>query len=117
MFAARSIISLALALTAARASPINKLARRAPCASASGDAPYTVDCQTLQNAITCPNGIQGKAGGTVLLVHGTGSTGEESWANGPYIKLLPDRGPGFDVCWVTLPDRCASARARARNGP
>ncbi|CEQ40956.1 SPOSA6832_02643 [Sporobolomyces salmonicolor] len=56
-------------------------------------------------ALTCPNGLQKKAGGTVLLVHGTGSTGAETWANGPYMELLPSAGPGYDVCYVNLPER------------
>ncbi|KAF7971361.1 hypothetical protein HWV62_21394 [Athelia sp. TMB] len=54
-------------------------------------------------AITCPNGVQGKAGGIVFLVHGTASDGNGTWATGPYNLILPTVGPGYDICWVTLP--------------
>lgn len=93
----------------------------------SQDAPYSLSNDVYENAITCPNGIQGRDGGVVLLIHGTASTGSESvlsfrsspfannlgfrsWAEGPYIKLLPTdpNGPGFDVCWIDLPNRSLS---------
>ncbi|KZP01382.1 alpha/beta-hydrolase [Calocera viscosa TUFC12733] len=71
------------------------------------DAPFDVSTSTMAAALTCPNGIQGKRGGIVLLVHGTGSTGEESWAQSPYNELLPNDplGAGYDICWVDLPQR------------
>ncbi|KAF8330872.1 uncharacterized protein EI90DRAFT_1106712 [Cantharellus anzutake] len=69
----------------------------------TGDAPFSVDLSALESAVYCPNGIRKAAGGVVLLVHGTGSTGYESWANGPYGVYLPWAAPGFDVCWVDLP--------------
>ncbi|GEM10681.1 lipase B [Rhodotorula toruloides] len=76
------------------------------CASPSGDAgTYSQSCDTYAHTINCPNGLQKNAGGVVLLVHGTGSTGSETWDNGPYIQLLPNAGPGFDVCKITLPGR------------
>lgn len=56
----------------------------------------------MKEAITCPNGVQGAEGGVVLLVHGTGSNGRESWGKGPYIEILPSSGKGYDVCWVRL---------------
>jgi hypothetical protein len=40
--------------------------------------------------VTFPHGNQQKAGGIVFLVHGTGSTGEETWDIGPYTDVLPD---------------------------
>ncbi|EJU03247.1 alpha/beta-hydrolase [Dacryopinax primogenitus] len=51
-------------------------------------------------AITCPNGIQHKRGGTRF-------SHCESWAQSPYTILLPTDplGPGYDVCWVDLPER------------
>ncbi|KZP17512.1 alpha/beta-hydrolase [Athelia psychrophila] len=52
-------------------------------------------------AITCPNGVRGKAGGIVFLVHGTASDGNGTWATGPYNLILPT--VGYDICWVTLP--------------
>ncbi|KAM0748055.1 alpha/beta-hydrolase [Meredithblackwellia eburnea MCA 4105] len=71
----------------------------------TSDAPFSVSTSTMQSAITCPNGIQKKAGGVVLLVHGTGSTGSESWSGGPYDVVLPTAGKGYDICWVDLPGR------------
>ncbi|KAM0792091.1 hypothetical protein ACM66B_004795 [Microbotryomycetes sp. NB124-2] len=55
--------------------------------------------------LTCPNGIQRKAGGIVFLIHGTASNGQESWAKGPYVQVLPNKGKGYDVCWIDLPAR------------
>ncbi|KAL7421652.1 hypothetical protein Q5752_003421 [Cryptotrichosporon argae] len=75
------------------------------CASASGDAPYSLSCSDLESVITFPNGNQGKAGGIVFLVHGTGSTGEETWGSGPYYTILPDLGDGYDIAWFTSPTR------------
>lgn len=71
------------------------------------DAPYTVPVSTLSSAIECPSStpIGDAPGGVVLLVHGTGSTGEESWGSTPYASLLPQLSPGFDICWITLPGR------------
>ncbi|GAA5937201.1 hypothetical protein JCM1841_002324 [Sporobolomyces salmonicolor] len=74
-------------------------------ASKQNSGEYSLPCSTYSSALTCPNGLQKKAGGTVLLVHGTGSTGAETWANGPYMELLPSAGPGYDVCYVNLPER------------
>lgn len=36
------------------------------------DPAYSVPTSTLDRALSCPNGIKGKAGGIVFLVHGTG---------------------------------------------
>ncbi|GAA5920267.1 hypothetical protein JCM5296_004595 [Sporobolomyces johnsonii] len=66
---------------------------------------FSLPCSTYLAALTCPNGIQKNAGGVVLLVHGTGSTGAETWPNGPYMELLPSAGSGYDVCYVNLPER------------
>ncbi|GAA5848957.1 hypothetical protein JCM9279_004676 [Rhodotorula babjevae] len=108
----RGILSLlgSLALfhliAAAPVSPQALETRAALCRNVARNAgQFSLPCATYANSLTCPSGLNGKKGGVVLLVHGTGSTGEETWANGPYIKLLPSAGPGFDVCWVTLPDR------------
>ncbi|BGP34990.1 hypothetical protein JCM10296v2_006814 [Rhodotorula toruloides] len=89
------------------------LATRATlCANPSGDSgTYSQPCDTYAQTINCPNDIRrktvggGGGGDVVLLVHGTGSTGPETWDNGPYIKLLPKAGPGFDVCEITVPGR------------
>lgn len=37
------------------------------------DPPFSVSTATMASAVTCPNGIQNKAGGIVFLVHGTGA--------------------------------------------
>ncbi|KAL8279509.1 hypothetical protein RQP46_008071 [Phenoliferia psychrophenolica] len=69
------------------------------------DAPYSVSMATVVAAITCPIGLRQSPGGIVLLVHGTGSRGNESFELGPYVKLLPTAGKGYDPCWVDLPGR------------
>ncbi|GAA5925985.1 esterase/lipase family protein [Sporobolomyces koalae] len=93
----------------ARAAPLDpqsSIRKRATCPTDSGNiGTFSQPCSTYASAVTCPNGIQGKAGGIVLLVHGTGSTGAESWAQGPYVLELPSAGPGYDVCYVDLPGR------------
>jgi len=83
-------------------------ARDALCrrTSIKNNGVYSLPCSTYSNSITCPRGVQGKKGGTVLLVHGTGSTGAETWKNGPYNLMLPDEG--YDVCWIDLPNRALS---------
>ncbi|EPQ26126.1 uncharacterized protein PFL1_06334 [Pseudozyma flocculosa PF-1] len=103
IFSPRSLLLALVAAPLALAAP-SPLAKRAAVPPTS-DAPFSVSAATAQNVINCPNGIQGKAGGIVFLVHGTGSTGPESWGNGPWTSLLPTLGPGFDVCYITLPDR------------
>ncbi|GAA6022248.1 hypothetical protein JCM8202_001992 [Rhodotorula sphaerocarpa] len=85
--------------------PSDLVARSGACPNDAGNAgTFSLPCSTYESAIACPNGIQGKAGGIVLLVHGTSGTPHGTWANGPYVQLLPNAGPGFDVCWVTLPN-------------
>ena len=67
------------------------------------DPAYTVPVSTLTSAITCPDGLTGAQ--IVLGVHGTSSTGSESWGSGPYRTILPHLSPRFDFCWVDLPSR------------
>jgi hypothetical protein len=57
-----------------------------------GDAPFSLSCQELASVITMPRGNRKAKGGIVFLVHGTGSTGEETWGAGPYNTILPDKG-------------------------
>ncbi|EPQ27398.1 uncharacterized protein PFL1_04936 [Pseudozyma flocculosa PF-1] len=90
-----------VAAAADLAASTHELVARAP----TTDAAFTVATSTVNSAITCPNGIAGRTGGVILLVHGTGQTGQETWANGPYVSLLPNYSPGYDVCYVTLPSR------------
>lgn len=73
--------------------------------SITQDAPYSVEQATIESVLTCPKNIGQAAGGVVLLVHGTGSTGNETWGSGPYTELLPTLSPGYDVCYVTSPNR------------
>ncbi|KAK5175610.1 uncharacterized protein LTR77_000749 [Saxophila tyrrhenica] len=68
----------------------------------SGDAPFTVNTATLAAALKCPNGNPTASSPPVLLVHGTGSTGEETWGEG-YVPAL--RSKGYTACYVTLPGR------------
>jgi triacylglycerol lipase len=56
----------------------------------------------LEAALHCPSRLSGSAGTPVLLVHGTSSTPDESWAFG-YARVLPLLG--HPVCTVALPAR------------
>ncbi|GAA6009593.1 hypothetical protein JCM10207_004117 [Rhodosporidiobolus poonsookiae] len=99
-----AFLSLAGLIGLAAAAPATSLEARANCPTTLGNAGiFSSPCSTYVSALTCPNGIQGKKNGAVLLVHGTGSTGAETWGDGPYLKLLPDED--FDVCYVDLPNR------------
>jgi triacylglycerol lipase len=51
---------------------------------------------------TCPDGLHHRGKPVVLLVHGTATTGAETWPDG-LGKALPLAG--FDWCMVELPDR------------
>ncbi|BGP51219.1 hypothetical protein JCM10450v2_007148 [Rhodotorula kratochvilovae] len=105
----RSFALLAGLVSLAAAAPLSREAletRDGLCRNAYANAgKFSLPCTAYAATLNCPNGIQGKKGGVVLLVHGTGSTAEETWGNGPYLDLLPDAGPGFDVCTVTIPNR------------
>ena len=47
------------------------------------DAPYsTTPAQRSAVPVICPNGIQKVANKNILFIHGTGGTGDESWASG-----------------------------------
>ncbi|WVR04152.1 hypothetical protein IAU60_001151 [Kwoniella sp. DSM 27419] len=105
--AAHASISAAAASASASGlvSPASKVQTSNGCSSAAGDAPYSLSCSELDSVITFPNGFQNKAGGIVFLVHGTGSTGEETWGSGPYNTILPNKGVGYDIAWFTSPSR------------
>lgn len=77
-----SVIALLLFLFSVHslASPI--LRRGSTSFAVAGDAPYTVSPATLAAALTCPNGNPTQSSPPVLLVHGTTSTGKESWGDG-----------------------------------
>lgn len=94
----RSIASLLL-LTVAAASPV---LRRASTYTFEGDAPFSVSADTLAKALTCPRGNPTAAAPPVLLVHGTATTGEQTWGKG-YVPALAANG--YTPCYVTLPSR------------
>ena len=81
----------------ALASPLS--IRSVPSFVFDGDAPFSVDAGTLAASLTCPNGHPTSSSPPVLLVHGTSTTGEETWANGYVPALLAN---GFTACYVTL---------------
>ena len=85
------LAALSSALFAAHASPI------------TADPPYSSSTSTMAAAVACPDGLTGKQ--IILAVHGTSSSGYDSWGAGPYRTVLPKLGPGFDLCWVDLPGR------------
>src|SRR4051794_31960782 len=63
-----------------------------------GDAPWPASYQQMGSILTCPYGITPDSD-VVLLVHGTGSSGKESWKN-VYVPVLKDAG--YTPCWVDL---------------
>ncbi len=69
-------------------------------AAPAKDAPYSASMASLRAALSCPDGFAHRR--PVLLVHGTGSTGAESWGR---TYLAPLQLQGFDVCTVTIPGR------------
>ncbi|KAF2719272.1 alpha/beta-hydrolase [Polychaeton citri CBS 116435] len=83
---------------------LSPLAHALPIASFvfDGDAPYTVNEADLQAALTCPNGAGTEAAPPVLLVHGTGSTGTETWGTG-YVPALIAQG--YTPCYIDIPGR------------
>lgn len=97
-----TLLSLALNAIAA---PVTQSSNGCNKNRQNGDAPYSLSCGELESVITFPQGNQRKKGGIVFLVHGTGSTGEETWGPGPYNSILPNKGPGYDIAWFTSPSR------------
>ncbi|KAK4544630.1 hypothetical protein LTR36_004202 [Oleoguttula mirabilis] len=97
-----SLVGLLVTLffACAYASPILK--RDAPDFATDGDAPFTVDTATLSAALTCPNGYPTSSSPPALLVHGTATTGKETWGEG-YVPALAAKG--YTACYVTLPGR------------
>ncbi|KAB8349488.1 hypothetical protein FH972_023514 [Carpinus fangiana] len=83
------------------AAPIDSESK-APSFIFAGDAPYGVDSDVLDSVMTCAQEITPNSKNAVLLIHGTGSTGSESWARS-YAKSLPTAG--YAACYIDLPDR------------
>jgi hypothetical protein len=71
------------------------------CEPNPGDPPLTVPVATLNAALACPSSFT-SAREPVLLVHGTFTNADENWAWNYRVALPAD---GYDVCWVTLPNR------------
>ncbi len=76
------------------------LAAVAPAQAAP--APLTEPAGALAQALECGPGVDGAARTPVILLHGTGSTPEESFDAG-YAAALPKLG--FPVCTVRFPKR------------
>jgi triacylglycerol lipase len=93
-------IATALFLSLVGASPVTR--RAAPTYDFDGDAPFSVDTETLAAALTCPRGNPTNAAPPVLLVHGTATTGAQTWEKG-YVPALAANG--YTPCYVTLPSR------------
>lgn len=89
------------------ASPVAK--RDAPDFAFAGDAPFTVSADDLAASLTCPNGNPTADSPPVLLVHGTATTGEESWGDGYVPALLAN---GYTGCYVTIRTSRTSLNAR-----
>jgi triacylglycerol lipase len=93
-------LATSLLITIAAAAPVAK--RAAPSYIFAGDAPFSVKADTLAAALTCPGGNPTAVAPPVLLVHGTATTGDQSWGKG-YVPAL--RAEGYTPCYVTLPSR------------
>lgn len=88
------------------------------------DAPFSVSQAQLNSLpLVCPYGVQRTAGKTILFIHGTGGTGDESWAPGLVPAFLAQGWVAFFTmarkgrykanlpiyrfygCYVNLPNR------------
>ncbi|SCZ95956.1 BZ3500_MvSof-1268-A1-R1_Chr8-1g09908 [Microbotryum saponariae] len=74
-------------------------------AMVTNEPTLSVTMDLAARLITCVPGLSNAPGGTVLLVHGTGSKGSESWASGPYVRVLPITGKRYKPCYIDLPNR------------
>jgi triacylglycerol lipase len=89
----RAMLGAAVALLGLALSPAGALA------AVSGPA-LTEPSAALEHALDCHGDVRGADQPTVILVHGTGSSPEESFSWG-YAHVLPKLG--FPVCTVRLP--------------
>jgi triacylglycerol lipase len=64
--------------------------------------PLSVPSAQLENSLRCPSGASHPQRPWVLLVHGTGTTGEDTWPDGLGAALDHE---GADWCMVTIPGR------------
>ena len=65
-------VALTGLLAAAYAAAAPTPGANSTAAAAWTDPPFSISTETMAASITCPNGVQGMAGGIVFLVHGTG---------------------------------------------
>lgn len=93
-------LTLSLLLTVACAAPLAR--RAAPSFLFEGDAPFSVAADTLAASLSCPRGNPTAEAPPVLLVHGTATTGDQTWGKG-YVPAL--YANGYTPCYVTLPSR------------
>lgn len=77
--------------------PLSK--RQAQSFEFDGDAPFSVDADTLSSSLTCPYGNPTARAPPVLLVHGTTSTGAATWGESYVPALYAD---GYTPCYVDL---------------
>ncbi|HEV3000156.1 MAG TPA: hypothetical protein VGW75_05390 [Solirubrobacteraceae bacterium] len=89
---------------------VASLALAGPAHAAPRPAPLTEPAEALERALECGQGVEGAARTPVILLHGTGSTPEESFADG-YAEALPKLG--FPVCTVRFPERATVDLQRA----
>lgn len=64
-----------------------------------GDVPWPATPEAMGSILSCPYGTVDSNSKPVLMVHGTGSDGKESWnlMYGPELKKA-----GYEPCWVDL---------------
>ncbi|MGH2721306.1 MAG: esterase/lipase family protein [Actinomycetota bacterium] len=75
----------------------------APGTGQSADGPpLTVEASRLEGALHCYGDVASATRDPVILLHGTTSTGRESWRSGYVPALL---GAGYPACIVDFPDR------------
>ena len=91
------LLVLLFSLQLTFASPI--VEKRVPSFVFDGDAPFSVSPDDLAASLTCPYGNPTAASPPVLLVHGTATTGQESWGDG-YVPAL--KANGFTACYITI---------------
>jgi triacylglycerol lipase len=96
VFAIACSVALTVAAPAGATQPVPS-----PFPAAEGP-PLQVPPATLAASLNCPGGFSHPEHEPVLLVHGTGATGELNWGWN-YAKVLPTMG--YDVCMVDLPNR------------
>ncbi|HVE67957.1 MAG TPA: hypothetical protein VNB64_05185 [Solirubrobacteraceae bacterium] len=78
------------------------LAAGATSSASAAGPPLTEPADRLAGALGCTSELRGAQRTPVLLVHGTGTTVEESWRSG-YLHALPQEG--IVACAVQLPAR------------